>query len=70
MTGYRQCGSQNHVLTPKKLRQHKWSLKVKEPIACEYAYLRPDLLLFTYLHLASNRASTDALLAAKTAAIA
>jgi alanine dehydrogenase len=45
-------------------------IKVKEPIACEYEYLRPDLLLFTYLHLASNQALTDALLSAKTTAIA
>lgn len=45
-------------------------LKVKEPIACEYQYLRPDLTLFTYLHLAADRPGTDALLAAKTTAIA
>src|SRR5262245_43244762 len=29
-------------------------LKVKEPIASEYARLRPGLTLFTYLHLAAN----------------
>lgn len=45
-------------------------LKVKEPIASEYGFLRPDLLLFTYLHLAADRALTDALLAAGTTAIA
>ncbi|MEZ4607274.1 MAG: hypothetical protein R2865_10880 [Deinococcales bacterium] len=32
-------------------------LKVKEPIAAEYGYLRDDLLLFTYLHLAADKAS-------------
>ena len=37
-------------------------VKVKEPIASEYHYLRHDLLLFTYLHLASDRTLTDALL--------
>lgn len=28
-------------------------VKVKEPIAAEYGFLRPDLVLFTYLHLAA-----------------
>ncbi|HBE95045.1 MAG TPA: alanine dehydrogenase [Desulfovibrio sp.] len=45
-------------------------IKVKEPMAPEYQFLRPDLLLFTYLHLAADRAQTDALLKAKTTAIA
>lgn len=51
-----------------------WSMdmvvKVKEPIAVEYPYLREDLLLFTYLHLAADRPLTDALLNNKTTAIA
>jgi len=29
-------------------------MKVKEPITPELRYLRPDLILFTYLHLAAN----------------
>lgn len=29
-------------------------LKVKEPLDTEYRFLRPDLVLFTYLHLAAN----------------
>jgi alanine dehydrogenase len=45
-------------------------LKVKEPIESEFCYLRDDLLLFTYLHLAADRAGTDALLDAGTTAIA
>lgn len=44
--------------------------KVKEPIAAEYGYLRPDLLLFTYLHLAADRPGTDALLSGGTTSIA
>ncbi|MBO3087016.1 alanine dehydrogenase [Cellulomonas dongxiuzhuiae] len=44
--------------------------KVKEPEAAEHAYLRDDLTLFTYLHLAADRATTDALLAAGTTSIA
>lgn len=45
-------------------------VKVKEPIASEYQYLRPDLILFTYLHLASDKILTDALLASGTTGIA
>ena len=45
-------------------------IKVKEPISSEYQYLREDLTLFTYLHLAADRPQTDALLKAGTTAIA
>jgi alanine dehydrogenase len=45
-------------------------LKVKEPVAKEYGFLRDDLLLFTYLHLAADRPLTEALLEAGTAAVA
>jgi alanine dehydrogenase len=44
--------------------------KVKEPIASEYGYLREDLVLFTYLHLAADRRQTDALLASGVTSIA
>jgi len=45
-------------------------LKVKEPIASEYHRMRPGLTLFTYLHLAADKACTDALLANKVTGIA
>ncbi|GAB6141671.1 alanine dehydrogenase [Methylosoma difficile] len=45
-------------------------VKVKEPIASEYGFLRKDLLLFTYLHLASNQPLTEALLASGCTSIA
>jgi alanine dehydrogenase len=45
-------------------------VKVKEPISSEYAYLRADHLLFTYLHLAADRQLADALLASGLTAIA
>ncbi len=47
-------------------------LKVKEPVPDEYPMLglRPDQVLFTYLHLAASRSCTDALLAAGNTAIA
>ncbi|WP_454156777.1 alanine dehydrogenase [Microbacterium lacticum] len=45
-------------------------LKVKEPIAAEYGYFRDDLVIFTYLHLAADRALTDRLTADGVTAIA
>ncbi|AXB45008.1 alanine dehydrogenase [Amycolatopsis albispora] len=45
-------------------------LKVKEPIAEEYARLRADQVLFTYLHLAADQPLTEALLKAGTTAVA
>ena len=37
-------------------------LKVKEPLAAEYPFLRPGLILFTYLHLAAEERLTRLLL--------
>ncbi|MGH7968086.1 MAG: alanine dehydrogenase [Limisphaerales bacterium] len=37
-------------------------VKVKEPLPSEYGLLRPGQLLFTYLHLAADRALTTALI--------
>src|SRR4051794_6798489 len=37
-------------------------VKVKEPQPSEYGFLRPGLILFTYLHLAPARELTDRLL--------
>ena len=45
-------------------------VKVKEPVASEYPFLRHDLILFTYLHLAADRPLADALLASGVTAIA
>jgi alanine dehydrogenase len=44
--------------------------KVKEPQQSEFAYLRDDLLLFTYLHLAAYPEVAKALLAAGTEGVA
>ncbi len=45
-------------------------VKVKEPVEAEYHFLRSDLLLYTYLHLAADRPLTNALLESGTTAIA
>ncbi|MCY3914538.1 MAG: alanine dehydrogenase [Chloroflexi bacterium] len=45
-------------------------IKVKEPQASEYRFLRPNLILFTYLHLAAEEALTLAMLESGVAGIA
>ncbi|RMB61205.1 alanine dehydrogenase [Tessaracoccus antarcticus] len=45
-------------------------MKVKEPVEEEFGFLRDDLTLFTYLHLASGGECAEALLSAGTTAIA
>lgn len=45
-------------------------IKVKEPIESEYKYLRPGLILFTYLHLAPNKRLADALMESGCRAVA
>lgn len=45
-------------------------VKVKEPLEEEFQFLRPDLLLFTYLHLAANESLTHALLDKQVKAVA
>ena len=45
-------------------------LKVKEPVATEYAQLRAGQVLFTYLHLAADLPLTEALMRSGTTAIA
>ncbi|WP_022902446.1 alanine dehydrogenase [Curtobacterium sp. B8] len=45
-------------------------LKVKEPVASEYASIRPGQVLFTYLHLAADRPLTTALMESGATAIA
>jgi len=45
-------------------------VKVKEPLQSEYALIRENQILYTYLHLAPDRPQTDALLKAKCIGIA
>jgi alanine dehydrogenase len=45
-------------------------LKVKEPVASEYRFLRRELALFTYLHLAADPGLTRALVESEAVAVA
>jgi alanine dehydrogenase len=45
-------------------------VKVKEPLPAEYRFLRPDLVLFTYLHLAADEQLTRAMAASGVTGVA
>jgi alanine dehydrogenase len=45
-------------------------VKVKEPLPAEYKYLRPDLVLFTYLHLAASETLTRTMMESGVTGIA
>jgi alanine dehydrogenase len=45
-------------------------MKVKEPLADEFKFLRPNLILFTYLHLAAEKKLTEELVEKKVTGIA
>lgn len=51
-------------------RQAELVMKVKEPLAGEFSFLREDLILFTYLHLAASEEVTRVLQAQKVTAVA
>jgi alanine dehydrogenase len=58
---YRKAGA--YIVDKQKLfRDAKLIVKVKEPLAQEYDFLRNEQAIFTYLHLAPNRPLTEILL--------
>jgi alanine dehydrogenase len=67
-TDYRKAGA---ILVD---AQRAWEadlvVKVKEPLASEYKYFKPQQILFTFLHLAPNPALVQALLKKKITAMA
>jgi len=58
------------VNTAKEAWDAEMVMKVKEPLASEYGYFRPGLILFTYLHLAAEPALAKALKDSGVTAIA
>lgn len=67
---YRSCGAVILESAAEVYSACDMVVKVKEPLKQEYGFLRPGLILFTYLHLAPNRQLTDALLASGAKAVA
>ncbi|MFB3170316.1 alanine dehydrogenase [Neobacillus sp. 179-C4.2 HS] len=58
---YAQAGAELIELAADVWNQSEMIMKVKEPLASEYKYFRPGLVLFTYLHLAAEPALAQAL---------
>lgn len=67
---YEDAGARIMPTAAETWEQAEMVVKVKEPQASEYGYLRPDLIVFTYLHLAADRPLTDALVEAKATSVA
>ena len=66
---YRAAGADIAASPQEVYREAQLLLKVKEPLPSEYPLLRPNLVLFTYLHLASSEELTRALLDSGVTAI-
>ncbi len=67
---YRAAGAQI-LPTAQAVWEHaEMILKVKEPLPAEYAFLRPGLMVFTYLHLAAEERLTQTLLEKRVTALA
>ena len=67
---YRACGAEICADGPTVWANADMIIKVKEPLPSEYACLRENLILFTYLHLAADQDLTRALLNSGTTGIA
>jgi alanine dehydrogenase len=67
---YRQAGAEVAPAAAAVFAMTDMIIKVKEPQPEEIARLRADHVLFTYLHLAADRAQTDGLLASGATCIA
>jgi alanine dehydrogenase len=66
---YRTAGAQIAASAAAVWNRAALVLKVKEPLADEFKFLRPDLVLFTYLHLAAEPHVAHALLKYGVAAL-
>src|SRR5690606_7698469 len=67
---YAAAGATIAADAPALFAEAEMVMKIKEPRPAEWALLRSGQILFAYLHLAADRAQTEALLAAGITAIA
>jgi alanine dehydrogenase len=67
---YEQAGAKLLDSHAAVFEQAELIVKVKEPLPAEYGSLRPDHILFTYLHLAASKPLTEALMKSGVAALA
>jgi alanine dehydrogenase len=67
---YRKAGAEIVPTHADAFNKAEMVIKVKEPIEPEYRLMRPNLLLFTYLHLAAEEKLTRVLMEQKVSAVA
>ncbi|MDG6777732.1 alanine dehydrogenase [Thiomicrorhabdus sp. zzn3] len=67
---YRQAGAKILTTAKEIYDDAEMIVKVKEPQPCEYAWLRENQILFTYLHLAPDPQQTNALIESNAICIA
>lgn len=67
---YASAGARMLATAEETWGQAEMLLKVKEPMQSEYHHFREDLTLFTYLHLAADRALTEELCSRRATSIA
>ncbi len=67
---YRSAGARILPSAPEVWSDADMIVKVKEPLPSEYAFFRPGLILFTFLHLAADRPLTLGLIEKKVVSIA
>jgi len=67
---YAQAGAEIAADADQAFERAELIVKVKEPLAVERKKLKPGQVIFTYLHLAADRAQTEELLASGVTAIA
>lgn len=67
---YKKAGAKILATAKEVWQKSEMIVKIKEPLADEFKFLRKDLILFTYLHLAAEEKLTKELLSSGIAAIA
>jgi alanine dehydrogenase len=67
---YKEAGAEIRKTAAEVWNNANMIIKVKEPLKEEFGFLREDLVLYTYLHLAAEPALTKALIESKCTAIA
>ena len=67
---YAEAGAKLIAAAAEVWQRAEMMVKVKEPLECEYPLFHDGLILYTYLHLAADKAQMDALLKGKVKAVA
>lgn len=67
---YRKAGAKILESAAEVYKEAEMIIKIKEPQKSEFRYYRPNLILYTFLHLAAEKEVTKMLLAKKVTAIA